>query len=78
MDSETEGCIEIDINESPKKKKKYTQTYCKDWEGQLSWLSSSSKGIDYGFCKICRKDLVCGEGGLKDLKRHGETEAHKG
>ena len=32
------------------KKKKYCQTYCKQWESQIKWLASSSKGDQYGFC----------------------------
>ena len=58
------------------KKKKYCQTYCKQWESQIKWLASSSKGDQYGFCTTCNKHLSCSEGGLKDLKRHGESETH--
>ena len=58
-------------------KKKYKQSYSKDWEGQLSWLSSSSKGSEYGFCISCNKHLLCNKGGIRDLKWHGETEVHK-
>ena len=43
----------------------------------MEWLSSSPKGIWYGYCKICDKHLLCGEGGIRDLKRHGETAGHK-
>ena len=58
------------------KKKKYCQTYRKRWEAGIAWLTSSPKGDQYGFCTICKKHLSCREGGLKDLKRHGESEAH--
>ena len=58
------------------KKKKYCQTYCKQWEAGITWLTSSPKGGQYGFCTICKKHLSCSEGGLKDLKRLGESEAH--
>ena len=59
-----------------KKKKKY-HNFNKSWEKEMEWLSSSPKGIWYGYCKICDKHLLCGEGGIRDLKRHGETAGHK-
>ena len=40
------------------------------------WLTSSPKGDQYGFCTTCKKHFSCSEGGLKDLKKHGESEAH--
>ena len=61
----------------PSKKKKYQQSFSKDWERQMSWLSSSLKGSEYGFCMSCNKHLSCSKGGIRDLKRHGETEVHK-
>ena len=30
----------------------------------------------YAYCKVCKKELSCSEGGLKDIKRHGSTENH--
>ena len=35
-----------------------------------------AKGDQYVFSTICKKRLSCSEGGLKDLKRLGESEAH--
>ena len=61
----------------PSKRKKYNQSFNNDWKGQMTWLSSSSRGSDYGFCMICNKHLSCSKGGIRDLKRHGETEVHR-
>lgn len=58
------------------KKKRYCQMYRKQWEAVISWLTASRKGDQYGFCTVCKKHLSCTEGGLKDLKRHGESEGH--
>ena len=58
------------------KRKKYYQTYKKKWEDEVSWLSHSRKGDGYAYCKVCNKDLSCTEGGLKDIKRHGNAESH--
>ena len=58
-------------------KKKYYHSYNKLWENEMEWLSSSSKGSKYGYCKSCDKHLLCAEGGVRDLKRHSATEGHK-
>lgn len=69
-----------ELSPPPRKKfckKKYYHSYNKGWENDMEWLSSSPKGSRYGYCKNCDKHLLCGEGGVRDLKRHSETEGHK-
>ena len=66
-----------DSGPGPSKRKKYSQSFSDAWKGQLPWLSSSYKGAGYGFCLVCNKHLSCVKGGIRDLKRHGETEVHK-
>ena len=44
--------------------------------GRLGFRGSLRLRGEYGFCSICKKHLPCSEGGLKDLKRHGESESH--
>ena len=61
----------------PSKRKKYGQSFNDAWKGQIPWLSTSYKGDGYGFCLLCNKHLSCTKGGIRDLKRHGETEVHK-
>ena len=41
-----------------------------------AWLSLSYKGPCYSFCLVCSKHLSCEKGGIRDLKRHRETEVH--
>ena len=76
-DSESEYMTDDEQGQPRPKKKRYAQTYKKDWEKQVTWVTHSPKGDEYAFCTICDKDLSCSEGGLKDLKRHGEREKHK-
>lgn len=43
----------------PKKTKYYEQKYCPSWESKdkiKGWLSKSTKGIHYFYCKSCRCD----------------------
>lgn len=72
---------EIDIIEPHcKKKKKSLQTYTTKWE-QLSvyksWLSKSSKGIYYGRCKACDKDLKISNSGRTALDVHMASRSHQ-
>ena len=54
----------------------YKQSFSKDWQGQLSWLSSSSQK-ELNFCMSYNKHLLCSKGGIRDLKQHRKTEVHK-
>ena len=77
-DSDLNGECSLPLAPQPQdpKKKKYCQTCRMGWEAGIPWLTSSPKGDQYGFCTVCKKHLSCSEGGLKDLKRYGESEAH--
>ena len=77
--SESESIVEqsTDSGPGPSKRKKYNQSFNTAWKGQIPWLSSSHRGKTYGFCVTCNKHLSCSKGGIRDLKRHGETEVHK-
>ena len=52
------------------------RTEKKKWEDEISWLTHSRRGDRYAYCKVCKKELSCSEGGFKDIKRHGSTENH--
>ena len=51
------------------------QRYSVSWETKLNWLTSSSKGVKYAYCKTCEKDISC-VGGLSDLRKHDKRESH--
>lgn len=66
---------DTDVTDNPepksKKKKVYAQKFKKEWMDLYPWLEKKS---DKSFCKACEKSIM---GGIKHLKRHSETEAHK-
>ena len=40
-------------------------------------ISSSRKGINYAFCRVCRTDVSISHGGRNDLEIHIRTAKHK-
>lgn len=67
---------EAEQSTPPKKTKYYDQKYCPSWENEgkfKGWLSKSSKGIHYFYCKSCRCD---GKGGRSEIERHSLTRKH--
>lgn len=62
-----------------KKKMKYTQKYRIQWEEEPvfnKWLTTSSKGPTFAYCKLCQRDLALGSG-RTDLIKHAHARKHK-
>ncbi|XP_067123052.1 N-acetylneuraminate lyase isoform X2 [Centruroides vittatus] len=71
--------IETETCESPpkKKKRKYFQRYLIEWENLApfrGWLTKSSKGEGYGYCRLCDRDLMAGK---SELLRHAKGKKHQ-
>ncbi|XP_041978531.1 uncharacterized protein LOC121735744 isoform X1 [Aricia agestis] len=71
---------DIEVQNTPPKKKKYSVSYKPDWEKDdlfEGWLSKSNKGPDFAYCKVCSCDINITRGGKNDIKRHKETKKHE-
>lgn len=70
-----------DAGSGPSKRKKYIQTFKREWKNNLpgsasaEWLEESSKGGNYAYCKCCDKHINITSG--KDaLKKHQLSQVH--
>lgn len=52
------------------------QQYKRDWETELKWLKPG-KSIYHAKCTVCCSELSISSGGLKDLRRHSNTNTHQ-
>ena len=59
-----------------RKKARYSCTFHPKCN-QFSWAKPSSKGSTFAFCNRCKRHLNISYGGVRDLKRHGETVLHQ-
>lgn len=61
---------------APNKRKRYIQKYKTEWEKDIQfrgWISKSTKGNNYAFCKACCVHLTAGK---CDLEKHAATRKH--
>ncbi|XP_033726452.1 uncharacterized protein LOC117316076 [Pecten maximus] len=62
---------------SPKKKKKWTQTFRTEYSRSYPCITSSDKGNTFAFCSTCRVSVSIAHGGKDDIKKHVARIKHK-
>ena len=60
----------------PSKRKRYSCVFRKHLSKTFSWATESKRGRSFAFCVRCSRDISMGQGGVKDLKRHEQTDLH--
>ncbi|CAH1114743.1 unnamed protein product [Psylliodes chrysocephalus] len=74
-EDERKECQELNRPKISKKlKKRYKQKYTTSWEKKFQWLSKSTKGDHFFYCKPCRQHYM---GGLTEICRHAGTSKHQ-
>ena len=59
------------------KKERRPVSFRKEYSIEFPCITSSRKGTQHAFCRICRSDFSVAAGGKNDINRHLEKQKHK-
>lgn len=58
--------------------KTVNQKFRKEYTDKFNFIIPSKKSVHHAFCSTCRVDISISHGGMCDIRRHVNTEGHKG